>query len=94
MMHLRHLHHLHFCAAPAAFAIACLLAGCASAPPAVEVKIPVTVPCVGDLPARPGSTFGAGKWPGDKAAAQAALIDAALWQGYAVKLEVVVAGCR
>lgn len=70
-----------------------LLAGCATKPP-LEVNIPVTVPCVGELPARPGSTFGAGKWPGDKAAAQAALIDAALWQGYAVKLEVVVAGCR
>lgn len=87
------LHHLHLLAAPAAFAIACMLAGCATKPP-IEVKIPVTVPCVGELPARPGSTFGAGKWPGDKAAAQAALIDAALWQGYAIKLEVVVAGCR
>lgn len=54
----------------------------------------IAVPCVGKLPARPGSTFGTGSWPGDKAAAQAALIDAALWQGYAVKLEVVVAGCR
>ncbi|MDQ2823553.1 MAG: hypothetical protein M3Y65_24770 [Pseudomonadota bacterium] len=69
-----------------------LLTGCATKP--TEVKIPVTVPCVGELPARPGSTFGAGNWPGDKAAAQAALIDAALWQGYATKLEVVVAGCR
>ena len=37
---------------------------------------------------------GAGMWPGNKAAAQAALIDAALWHGYATKLEVVVAGCR
>jgi len=70
------------------------LAGCATRPAAVEVKIPVAVSCVGDLPARPGTTFGAGQWPGDKAAAQAALIDAALWQGYATKLEVVVAGCR
>lgn len=75
------------------FSLILLLAGCATKPP-IEVKIPVTVPCVGELPARPGSTFGAGKWPGDKAAAQAALIDAALWQGYATKLEVVVAGCR
>jgi hypothetical protein len=78
----------------AAVALTLALAGCATKPPTVEVKIPVAVPCAGELPARPGSTFGAGKWPGDKAAAQAALIDAALWQGYAVKLEVVVAGCR
>jgi hypothetical protein len=69
-----------------------VLAGCATKP--IEVKIPVAVSCVGVLPDRPGSTFGAGKWPGDKEAAQAALIDAALWQGYATKLEVVVAGCR
>ena len=69
-----------------------LLVGCATKP--VEVKIPVSVSCVGAVPERPGATFGAGKWPGGKAAAQAALIDAALWQGYATKLEVVVAGCR
>jgi hypothetical protein len=30
----------------------------------------------------------------DTASAQAALVDAALWQGYATKLKVVVAGCR
>jgi hypothetical protein len=30
---------------------------------------------------QPGSTFGAGKCTGKKAAAQVALIDAALWQG-------------
>lgn len=71
------------------------LAGCGAAPvKPVEVQVPVTVPCVGAVPDRPGSTFGAGKWPGDAAAAQAALIDAALWQSYATKLEVVVAGCR
>lgn len=74
---------------------AALLTGCgAAAVKPVEVQVPVTVSCVGTLPVRPTSTFGAGNWPGDKAAAQAALIDAALWQGYATKLEVVVAGCR
>lgn len=71
-----------------------VLAGCATSPKPVEVQVPVSVACVGTLPSRPTSTFGAGRWPGDKAAAQAALIDAALWQGYATKLEVVVAGCR
>ncbi|MDQ2821766.1 MAG: hypothetical protein M3Y65_15465 [Pseudomonadota bacterium] len=93
MKHLRHLHLFARPAAPALLFCACMLAGCATKSP-IEVKIPVTVPCVGEIPARPGSTFGAGKWPGDKAAAQAALIDSALWQGYATKLEVVVAGCR
>jgi hypothetical protein len=90
-MEMMHLHRLHLFAAPAAFVIACTLAGCATKPTAM---VPVSVPCVGAVPDRPGSAFGAGKWPGDKAAAQAALIDAALWQGYATKLEVVVAGCR
>jgi hypothetical protein len=67
-------------------------AGCATKP--IEVKVLVFVQRVGVVPDRPGTTFGAGKWPGDKAAAQAALIDAALWQGYATMLEVVVTGCR
>lgn len=68
-----------------------LLAGCATRPPTVSV--PVMVGCVGAVPARPVNTFGAGAYPGDKAAAQAALIDAAAWEGYATKLEVVIAGC-
>lgn len=70
------------------------MVGCATAPKPVELHVSVSIPCVGTLPDRPGSPFGAGKWPGDNAAAQAALIDAALWQGYATKLEVVVAACR
>lgn len=68
-----------------------LLAGCAAEPQ--KVSIPVTVGCVGAVPARPVNTFGAGAYPGDKAAAQAALIDSAAWEGYATKLEVVIAGC-
>jgi hypothetical protein len=56
--------------------------------------LPVAVGCVGELPARPANTFGTGAYPGDKAAAQAALVDSAAWEGYATKLEVVVAGCR
>ena len=75
--------------------LAALLAGCGAAPvKPVEVQVPVTAPCIGIVPDRPGSTFGAGKWPGDAAAAQAALIDAALWQSYATKLEVVISGCH
>ena len=72
--------------------ILCLmLAGCASGPQ--KIPMPVAVGCVGAVPARPVSTFGAGAYPGDKAAAQAALIDGAAWEGYALKLEVVIAGC-
>ena len=68
-----------------------LLVGCAAKPE--KVPVPVAVGCVGDVPARPASSFGAGAYPGDKAAAQAALIDAAAWEGYATKLEVVITGC-
>lgn len=71
--------------------LALALAGCATRP--ATVSVPVVVGCVGQLPARPVNTFGAGAYPGDKAAAQAALIDSAAWEGYATKLEVVIAGC-
>lgn len=70
-----------------------LLTGCAAAPKTERVEIPVAVPCVGEVPARPINTFGTGTYPGDKAAAQAALIDSAAWEGYATKLEVIIAGC-
>ncbi len=68
-----------------------LLAGCAAEPQ--KVSVPVAVGCVGAVPARPVNTFGAGAYPGDKAAAQAALIDGAAWEGYALQLEVIIAGC-
>lgn len=68
-----------------------LLAGCATEPQ--KIPMPVAVGCVGAVPARPVATFGAGAYPGDKAAAQAALIDAAAWEGYALQLEVIIAGC-
>lgn len=72
--------------------ILCLmLAGCASEPQ--KIPMPVAVGCVGKEPARPVSTFGTGAYPGDKAAAQAALIDGAAWEGYALQLEVIIAGC-
>lgn len=71
-----------------------LLAGCATTPEPITVEIPVMVPCVGVVPVRPVNTFGTGSYPGDKAAAQAALTDSAAWEGYATKLEVVIAGCQ
>jgi len=68
-----------------------LLAGCAAEPQ--KIPVPVAVGCVDKEPVRPVNTFGAGAYPGDKAAAQAALIDSAAWEGYALKLEVIIAGC-
>lgn len=73
-------------------ALALLLTGCASTKPPT-VSIPVAAGCVGELPARPVNAFGTGAYPGDKAAAQSALVDSAAWEGYATKLEVVIAGC-
>lgn len=32
-------------------------------------------------------------YPGEEAALQAALVNAAEWEGYAIKLEVIIAGC-
>lgn len=74
-----------------ALVLCLLLAGCAAEPQ--KIPVPVMVGCVGQVPARPASTFGTGAYPGDKAAAQAALIDSAEWQGYALKLEVIITGC-
>lgn len=73
-------------------AIAATLAGCGAAP--VKVNIPVAVGCLGDVPARPVNTFGTGPYPGDKAAAQAALQDSSAWEGYATSLEAAMAGCE
>ncbi len=76
---------------------ALILAGCGTAPKCESppvVEAPVAIPCVGEVPARPVATFNVGSYPGEKAAAQAALVDAAAWEGYAVSLEAVVAGCR
>lgn len=77
-----------------ALALALAQAGCASTRDAgIPASVPVAVGCVGAVPARPVNTFGVGAYPGDKAAAQAALIDGAAWEGYALKLEVAIAGC-
>lgn len=65
------------------------LGGCA----APSGMVPVSVACVGPVPARPVTTFGSGGYPGDKAAAQAALVDAMAWEAYATRLEVIIAGC-
>lgn len=70
-----------------------LLAGCGTLP-SQRVEVPIPIPCISSaLPARPVSRFGAGPYPGGKAAAQLALQDGMEWEGYAVKLEALLAGC-
>lgn len=77
--------------------VALVLGGCSSAPVARVpefVNVPVRVGCLGDFPERPVNTFNQGAWPGDAEAAKAALVDAAAWEAYALKLEVAQAGCE
>ncbi|MGZ8339158.1 MAG: hypothetical protein ACXW2U_05535 [Telluria sp.] len=75
-----------------AFAAAILLTGCATTKQE-PYKIPVAVGCLGQVPARPVPMLGAGDYPGDKAAAQAALLDADAWQRYSLTLEIAMSGC-
>ncbi|MFZ3289249.1 MAG: hypothetical protein WA191_20715 [Telluria sp.] len=71
-----------------------VLVGCGAAPlKPLEVKVPVAVGCLGEIPARPVPAFGTGAYPGEKPAAQAALVDAAAWERYAIRLEATIAGC-
>lgn len=77
---------------PLYLAVLLALAGCTTTPEAV--KVPVAVGCMGERPARPSNQFGAGPYPGDKAAAQLALQDSAAWESYANQLEAATAGCR
>ena len=79
----------------ASSAVAMLLAGCASAPPALQrVEIPVFTPCVKSMPQRPAYEF-------DQLAPAATdgeivLALARDWprgRKYEVELEAVIAGC-
>jgi hypothetical protein len=74
---------------------ALILVGCGSVPKCEPqiVKVSVVVGCLGEMPARPINTFNVGPYPGEKAAAQAVLVDAAAWEGYATGLEAAMAGC-
>lgn len=76
-------------------AVMIALVGCSIMPPPEPqlVKVPVSVGCLGPVPDRPVSTFNVGAYPGEKQAAQAALVDAAAWEGYAISLEAAHAGC-
>jgi hypothetical protein len=71
-----------------------LLAGCATKPPTVEVKVPVYVPCVTAAPARPAFAFPVlpdNASEGEKVLALAR--DTLFHFKYEAQLEAVVAGC-
>lgn len=59
-----------------------------------RVEVPVAAPCLGAKPVNPTLTFGAGMYPGEKTAAQAAVLDKLAWEEYAIGLEAAMAGCR
>lgn len=99
--HLHYLHHLHIYsrpAPPAAFWCSCtlaalLLTGCATAPPTLEVKVPVYVPCAKPVP-RPAFAFPLltnDASEGEKVVAMAR--DTLLHFKYAGQLEAALAGC-
>lgn len=68
------------------------LAGCSTQAP-VEVKVPVSVPCVTKKPERPPVTFGQGEYPGGTQAMHAIFTDYIKLDNYAIELEVIIAGC-
>ena len=68
------------------------LVGCASRAP-VEVKVPVSVPCVTKKPVRPAPTFGQGEYPTGVEAMRAIFRDYIRLDNYAIELEVQLAGC-
>lgn len=76
--------------------LAVLLAGCGTAPPAtVEVRVPVYVPCVTVVPARPDFEFGKltlAASDGEKVLALAR--DWPRGRAYEGALEAAIAGCR
>ena len=75
-------------------ALLALLAGCASPPATVEVKVPVYAPCVNAAPARPAFEFPAlpnNASDGEKVLAMAR--DTLVHFKYEGQLEAAVAGC-
>ena len=75
---------------------AAMLAGCGTAPPApVRVELPVTVPCIGEVPQRPAYEFD--QLPSAATGGEIVLALARDWlrgRGYEGELEAVVAGWR
>ena len=81
----------------AATCAAFLLSGCASAPPCepAEIKIPIPVPCVNEIPNKPDSMMGQlPESATDFDKIQALTIDYLSQQQYIHSLEAVIEGCR
>ena len=77
------------------------LSACGSTPTAtltpkietVEVKVPVSTPCIVQAPARPLYAWGKGDYPGDKAAVGILLIDHERSVQYGKAWEAATVGC-
>lgn len=73
------------------------LAGCAGQQTVeqqvITVQVPVAVPCVDKVPARPVYRTGKGDWPGDKAAAVILADDFEKAEQYGHAWEAAAAGC-
>lgn len=75
-------------------ALALAAVGCATKPATVEVKVPVHVPCVKAVPARPA--FAAPELPSDASEGEKVLAlarDTLLHFKYESQLEAIIAGC-
>lgn len=59
----------------------------------VEVKVPVSTPCIVEAPARPLYAWGKGDYPGDKAAVGILLIDHERSVRYGKDWEAASTGC-
>lgn len=85
-----------FCGLLATTFVLLALAGCASAPPAsIRVEVPVMVPCIGEVPARPAYEFD--KLPAAATDGEIILALARDWllgRRYEGDLEAAIAGCR
>ncbi len=75
--------------------LALLLSGCASVPgPAIEVQVPVSVPCLGDAVARPAFSSDADLLALDEYSFVISLWRDRILRGqYEALLEAAVAGC-
>lgn len=98
-MKLLRLHYLRIFAAPAVFGFACMLAGCASAPPPAtqRIDVPVSVSCVkaADVPKRPD--YAVEKLAPTASDGEKVLALASDWprgRKYEEKLEAIIGGCR
>lgn len=59
----------------------------------VEVKVPVSVPCIKEKPAAPAYQYGSGPYPGDEAAAVMMASDLESAKQYGRAWEAATVGC-